>query len=231
MCGSKIYFDTAFKSPLLEGHELIAIDLPGFGGSFSSEIININLMIKAVEAVITFYSVKNPWIIAHSMASLISFRLINKIDGVILLEGNLLPEHLSFSSKIIQIERKKYNDVYDRLKNLADIVMRQQVYIKELSLVKYYASSYSMCNSNTVWDSALMCVEEIHNLNIKSILFRYKKPVTLIYGLNSEYARTIQIIKDKYKMIDFFSIDNCGHFPMIDNPESVWKTVASQIRK
>lgn len=229
MCGSKIHFDTAFHSYYLKDYELIAIDLPGFGDSYTTRVIDIEVMLKAVNEVIKYYSVTQPWIVAHSMASSIAIRLLNEIDGVVFLEGNLIPEHLSFSSKIIQIERIEYRKEYERIKALASMAMRYQTHIKDFSLIDHYASTYKMCNSNAVWDAALICVKEMNNRNLESSFSDCEKSINLIYGLNSEYIKTINEVKEQYTIVNFFPIENCGHFPMIDNPEETWKIVASKL--
>jgi len=230
ICGGARHFDDIFFDSSLCSNSLLSIDLPGYGYSTPIFSWDLDIVCEAIKAAIGFFINSKPWIVAHSISSSVAVRLIKYISGIILLEGNILSQHLYFSDKVLKSKRHEYNKEYERIQRSSSMVLKYQTHIDDAKL-DYYSSTYGLCDYETVWSTASHCNKDIRNFEVVNRLSNWPNPVHCIYGEYSDYKITIDDIKNALPNVKLHAIKNSGHFPMIDNPVDTWLTVANILKR
>ena len=231
ICGSSAHFNTAFIDPSLCNHSLLAIDLPGYGNSSPISSWNLDLVGEAIKTAMEHFLDHKPWAVAHSISSSVVIRLIKYLSGIILLEGNMIPQHLDFSDKVLKSKRHEYTKEYERIQRASSMVLKYQTYIKDNILLDYYSTTYALCSADTVWDTANNCSNDIKDLEVIKRLSKLDFPVYCLYGAESNYKKSISDVKKVFPDMQLHTITNSRHFPMIDNPEETWRIVVNILRK
>jgi pimeloyl-ACP methyl ester carboxylesterase len=229
LCGSAIHFDTAFGNSDLMKHALLAIDLPGFGRSQSYGALSLESMRDAVAKLIKKYCDRKPWLVVHSISTSVAVRLLGDVFGVIFLEGDLLPEHLEFSDKIVSVERGEYDQSHKKIQRIAPIIMRYQTRLKDAKLIRYYSSSFRDCSADVVWNMAARANKDVRSLRPLQYLSSWQGQLGFVVSIGSVYEETISLVRAALPDIRTYQIKNSGHFPMIDNPSMTWAAVAREI--
>jgi pimeloyl-ACP methyl ester carboxylesterase len=230
ICGGAIHFETAFAALSLRNNPLLAIDLPGFGYSTAFPGWDLETVKSAIKEAMDDYLDEEPWGVAHSISSSIAARLLPNLAGVTLLEGNLLPEHLDFSDKVLKFERHEYVNEFQRIQRSASVVMRFQTQLKDHGLINRYASTYGECTAETVWDIAAACNRDVREGELLHQFSEASKPMFTVFGRNSSYQKTVDKIRGALPAMQLHGVAESGHFPMIDNPAATWKAVANALK-
>ncbi len=230
LCGSSVYFDGAFAHPALETKPLLALDLPGFGSSPALDDQGLDKIAATVVAVMQEISNgRSPWIVAHSMSSSIAARVLDQVGGVTLIEGNLLPEHLDFSDRILKDSRNDYCRTHRRMQEMADVIVRYQTRLRDPVLIERYAQSYMQCGAAVVWDIAAGCSQDVRTGRTVDLINAWGGPVTCLSGALSPYNETAPSIVARLPNVKLSLVAASKHFPMLDNPDETYSLLAADL--
>jgi pimeloyl-ACP methyl ester carboxylesterase len=231
ICGSAIHFNTVFTDYSLKNYSLLAIDLPGYGDSTPIPSWDISVVGEMVKSVMECFFDQKPWMITHSVSSSVAVLLLQYLSGVIFLEGNLLSKHLDFSDKILKSKKNEYIKEYKRIQCMAPMVLKYQTFIQDSNLLDYYANTYISCSADTVWNTADKCNQDVKNGEPIRRLKEWSGSMHCVYGKYSKYKDTISEIKNFLPDMRLHSVEESGHFPMIDNPVATWLIVANILKE
>ena len=224
LCGASIHFDEAFSAAPLAGRELIAVDLPGHGDSRFANA-GIDDAAEACYAVLNELKVQRPWVAAHSFSSSVAVRLLDKIRGLVLLEGNLLAEHLSFSDRLLRIPEPQYVADFDRLRAGAEVMMRMQTSIAASDERARYAATYRMCDARSVRRMALETNAETRAAKQIAELRDWHGKV--IYFAGEESYLSVAALQNALPRMTVQEIPKARHFVMLDNPTATFAALAA----
>lgn len=233
LCGGAVHFDGAYEHAELEQRSLLAVDLPGFGKSGNIPSPSVEDMAGAVGSAVAALGFERYLLVAHSMASSVAARLFSRASGVVLLEGNLLPSHLDFSNRIIQVPRDAFSGEFTRMQRTAKMIMRYQTKLTEGTALDRYAQTFSDCSAETVWDVASAINADVRAGGVIGRFASSGPPLTCLYGTDGAYAGTIHDIAQRLPDASHRAISRAAHYPMLDSPDEtygviarVWKEVA-----
>lgn len=228
LCGGAVHFDRAFDDPSLESHDLCAVDLPGFGDSQTATFGSLEDCANAVAAVMEVAGfARPPWLVAHSMSASIAVRLLDRIAGLTLLEGNVSAAHLDVSDRIIAQDPADYPAYFARLQATAELVVRHETRVRDPVARQRYAATWRACGADLVWQVAKMINQDVRRGGILDALATARLPVTCVCGAETTYADGLPA-DAAFLAVD--EVPGAGHFPMLDQPAATYALIARHMK-
>lgn len=214
---SKETFRNAFEGSFFSTeYTLVAPDLLGHGDSSKPKEFSYALEEQANVLLELLRGLKYQKlnIIAHSMGGVIALLLIEelkKVNAFFCLEGNLSPEDCTISLRVALLEE---TDFLNKFFPMAPLNFRCRGLPSDpvTSPEAYYRSSKSLVNFS--FNEFLL--ERYTALQVKKVYF---------YGEESKGKPILEKLRD----LETVQIDRCGHFMMMDNPESTYKEIARRL--
>ena len=227
LCGGAVHFDAAFEAAELRGRGLVAVDLPGFGESRGEGQIEVGLNAQRDACFAVFAALGKevrPALVAHSMAGSVASQLLDAISALVLLEGNVVAENLEYSDRILSTPAYDFESDYARMSKSAEMMMRLQTAVTDVTRRKRYAATYQSCSAETVRRVA----EEV-NVDARSgaILRRLTAwGRRFCYYVGSESNFDASVIAAQGLDVVVRRIPGARHFLMLDNPSETYAAVA-----
>lgn len=229
MNGGADQFESAFTDRHLDGFGLLALDLPGFGhsqpptGSASLDDIAKPLATAIIEGT----AGRPHCIVAHSFSGALAHRTrSNTATPVVLLEGNLVADHLDFSSRILSFTRSDFASEHARLQRAAHMILKGQIKTPLADTqLRRLAAAWQQCEATTVWDAADSCARDVRSGDVLSS-YRRVAPLLCLYGTSSRYAAGVDALARALPNAEFASVAGAGHYPWLDRPEETWSAIA-----
>ena len=222
---SRIHYSAAFSGIYLPGLSILVPDLAGHGDSGRSSELDYSMEQHALilEDILSHFPEKKIHLVCHSMGGAIGLLLEKKIHDRILsfvnIEGNLVYPDCNTDSKFYQPHEnfyltKIFPGIVRRLEKSDDPASREwAVTIRLADPVAFFRSSRSLAE----WTGSRKLLSMFLDVNY---------PKCYIYGEHSP-VRSILDFLPREKTI---MIKGSGHFPMVDNPEGLYKCIERLIR-
>lgn len=188
-------------------HQVIALDLPGFGESESLKTPwTLDDYVDAVKEFLKELKIKNPTLIGHSFGGRISIKLGSsddvKLDKIILIDS-------------AGIRRKKSSLKVKLLKILKNTIGRLMPSLVMKMKNKLGSTDYK--NANPIMKETLVNVIQE---DLEPLLPKVKYSTLLIWGVNDQDTpiEDAYIMESKIKDSGLVKIENAGHYSFLDNP-------------
>ncbi len=200
----------------------ISIDLPGFGENICDKI-NIktyNHFFEQLSSKLKFSD--GLIIILHSISSCFMNEINKHLNykKIIFLEGNLTIHDAGWSKAIIKMGLKK-NYVYSNFvrSNYFKIITNSMLTnLKETKIKKYFKNGNKFKN-NSFYTLAKIGYERTTSSEIAQFLIEDKKKFLYIIGSREVMKKTLNFLINS--SIEYMTLDNCGHYPMIEKPGKI----------
>jgi len=224
-CG-KESFDGAFDSPLLARFSLCAIDFPGHGESPRDPAGRSGLRSYAeiVAAVIDQLSPGTVSIVGHSMGGsvgLVACEIIGPPITYVSIEGNLTGADCGLISRGIA-EQSNTEFLGAGLRALLDRLSQSTA--RDL---RTWGRWCARCDPQTIHSSARSLVEWSDSGKLVALLHTLPR-VGFVYG--TESLTPDRQMCDVLAGAEIRPIPGSGHFPMIDAPSRLYRTLAQLLR-
>ena len=169
-------------------------------------------------------------LVLHSMASGFLPEILNfkqKPKAIVLIEGNIIEADAKWSNQIRLMSDDKYFSWVEQLYRSASTIMKFQLKGK-YSKDELHSFSEGFRNVDPI---ALRSIAtEISILTctgkIESALSIIDIPVIYLRGAESEPWSRGKLLLNKLN-VSMFSIESSSHYPMIDNPNAVWRIISN----
>lgn len=228
LCCGAIYFDQAFRHAALQGYGIVALDLPGFGASQGMPLSQCGIegQVDACLAVLRSVGVDRAWVVAHSMASSAAVRLAASTAGLVLLEGNLVPENLDFSDRLLAEPAGSFAETYTRIQKLAPSLLKMRTHVHDAEERARYAATFGQCRADVVKRVA----EESNVDTRRGMQMALLQRATACYFVGEENSTLSDIVADRVPALRQRDVPRAGHFLMLDNPDATYAMIDEEIR-
>jgi pimeloyl-ACP methyl ester carboxylesterase len=231
LCGGAVHFDAAFHAKALDGHALVALDLPGFGESAGLGRCSLDEPADAARHAATALGLTRPMVVAHSMAASVAARLTGMAAGLVLLEGNVLPAHLGFSDRLLGGGEAAFRAEFPRMQATAAMILKYQTRQVAAPALRRYAETWSACEANTVWSLIAAFNPEVRAGAVSARLAAYDGPLLCLYGTEGDYATSAPELARALPNAELRAIEGAAHYLMLDAPEAVYAATAALMKR
>lgn len=215
---SSLGFAHLLAAPAFEGWQLLAIDLPGYGRSISTEEPHRGLAHHAETLVEWLAGLgRPPVLIAHSMGAVVALlaaeRAPERIRAILDIEGNVAAGDCRYSGHIARIPERQW--VPDGLARLRDTVWERGV--RDPAHRTYFAS-LSFADPWVLRRDALDLVELSASGDLAARRARLAMPLHYLAGSPGGADRDSQAALSAAG-VEWATIAESGHWPFIDQTE------------
>lgn len=224
---TKESFEAAFHPGTFDRRfSLCAFDFPGHGGSDSlpSEEDLISAYAEVSRSVIKQFPEQRVHLVCHSMGGAVGLLACRGLDGVgafVSIEGNLVAKDCGLISRSIAeqssaaFRAEGYEHGFlDRLRSSHDrALLAWEAWARTCDPESLHQAAQSLVS----WCDRGDLVERFEQLG----------QVTYLYGALSGFPEHLR----EHVATRAFEIDRSGHFPMIDNPDGLYRTLAALVEK
>jgi len=212
-------FRTAFTSPALAGYSLCAIDLPGHGASDTlGRLSTIAHLADAVAAVAHRFAGLRLHLVGHSLGGAVTVAAAPQLRVVSLvsIEGNLLPADCGLISRATAAQplhsylQSGFDTFVAGLRTSPDRASR------------VWAGWLARCDPVAIHTAARSLVDTCDHGQLPNLLADMAH-TAYVHGVHSDVSHILPL----FDPASVYEIAGTGHFPMIDNPASLWHTLAT----
>lgn len=225
------FFRAAADVPALDGLELVAVDLPGFGRSPDVEGDAIEGMADALRPLLLEAGNRPVLLASHSMANSPAARVAGLARGFASIEGNMLPAHLSLSDRLVALGDDAFAAEFARTQRTAETVLKWATAVADPALRGSLAESYRRCSAATVRRVARAINADVRAGTPASLLVAADLPMLTIYGTGSGYGATRPELERLFPRMAFEPVEGARHFPMLDQPHRTYAALAAFARE
>lgn len=207
-------------SPLLKG-DVISVDLPGHGNSKSKDY-SWNGIWSVINAAVGKKDWSDVSLVLHSFAACLIPEILSanvRPAKIILLEGILHIEDLSWSSKISDLNQFEYGNWLIRFRSVAEITLRSQLILNRPSKeIRQWSYAFEAVDGDALRGMALNLKHRLNSEDMHDAITKINSPILYARGrLNKMGLASIDLLR-REKSIPIIEVPNSRHFPMIDNP-------------
>ncbi len=221
------YFRAAADEPSLDGLDLVAVDLPGFGGSPAALGDGIEGMAEALRPLLRDAGGRPVLLASHSMANSPAARLARLARGFVSIEGNMLPAHLALSDRLVALDDAAFAVEFERTRRNAQTVLKWATAVADPVLRQSLAASYGRCSAQTVRRVAREINADVLAGTPVALLVAAALPMLTIYGTGSGYGATRPGLERLFPRMAFEAVEGARHFPMLDKPHRTYAAIAT----
>ena len=225
------YFRGAADMSMLDGLELLSVDLPGFGGSAESPGDAIQGMADALRPLLLDAGARPVLLASHSMANSLAARLAGLARGLVSIEGNMLPAHLALSDRLVALDDDAFALEFARTQRMAEYVLKWATSVTDPELLRSLAGSYGCCSAEVVRRVARAINNDVRSGATVSRFVAAALPMLTIYGTDSGYGGTRTDLERLFPRMAFEAIEGARHFPMLDQPHRTYAALAAFVRE
>ena len=222
---SKKDFEGAAKIKKLESYYLVAFDFPGSNGStYPTDMqLTVDDLVEITNIFISKLGIKEVYLVGHSVGGMIGLifaeKYPQKVKAFANVEGNLAISDCFFSHKVAG--RPYENFINETWKEILAAVRSNP----NQGFRKYYEHLSDM-NPKAYFDYCPSVTEYSANGGLIEKFVQIPIPKIFIYGEKNNHLPYLSSLSKK---IHTAEIAHSGHWPMHDNPESFYKTLADFI--
>ncbi len=194
-----------------KNHNVFAIDLPGHGEQKGGGKSSVEDYVEYIKEFIEEKSIKNPWLIGHSLggAIVLSFALKYKeIAKAIVLVGT--GARLRVLPRILNAIKSNYEDA---LKPISDFGFSPKT---DKSIVSEWIKETLKCPSEVTYGDFQAC----DKFDVMNDLNKIKIPTLIICGSEDQLTpiKYSQYLKENIKDSKLVIIEDAGHMVMFEKP-------------
>ena len=210
---------------------LIAIDLPGFGFSEAIVTDDAKIFTDAIAAVLKDVGVRGRlFIVAHSIASTLVLPLINDASKIIMIEGNLLEQHLTIAKKVAAYTEAEFQSYVYRLRTFGSMVLRIEIENISNLMSRYLARDYKAFDSEVARSLCKLVVRKFYDQNLRETWIDLSPDIQVVFGSKSDYANSIEQLERMFSKNSLHCINGAKHYPMVCNPKETYDTISKILR-
>lgn len=219
---------------LADDYWLIAPDIPGFGFSESTEPFTLPHLVEWLASFVEKLELPAVYLLGHSFGGIIasSFALAypHHVEKLVLLAPAIIPGD-NFPQWVLTWSqtRTALNAV-----KLGNALMTSPIWLERQIRSQFYAPSrhhdylwerrrLDYRNARSSPDVIMAVAQENYSSRINEI----EQPVLLIWGQQDTVLRVVNVerITERLPQADIHLLDECGHVPMIEQPEQVQQLI------
>ncbi|RDJ01358.1 alpha/beta hydrolase [Rhizobium grahamii] len=207
----------------LQGHSFLAIDAPGCGETYCSDLSKLSIPFLAETAlrVADAAGFDRFHLVGHSMGGLTALVLAHQQPDRILsfvdIKGNLAPEDCFLSRQILD-----YPDADDE--RFFDDFIERTHSSPTFSSALYAATLRSKVRVEAVRPIFESMVDFSDNWDLLPKFLDLPMPKMFMFG--EQYATLSYLPVLRANRVRLAEIPHCGHFPMYSNPPAMWDEIA-----
>ena len=202
--------------------EVIAIDLPGHGNSGSTEFSWTGIL-RAVKDAVGAKDWSEITLVLHSFtACLLPDLILFGISPakIILVEGVLHPSDASWSNKITFLNDVQFENWLIGFRQVSEIALRSQLISRQNKEdLEIWSDSFKTVNGRALRVMAKNLRDRLHSSDLNRALKLINTKILYLRGGCSRLSQDGKFFLVNNSIL-IEEMPNCGHFPMIDNPES-----------
>jgi pimeloyl-ACP methyl ester carboxylesterase len=221
--GSKENFYVALQSPALSTYTLLMFDFPGTGlAPYSPEdSLDVSGLADIAHEVARKLIDGPYWLAGASMGGLISLLMIRKhgldrIRGLINIEGNLCPEDCMFSRRVIPYSLEAFDPMFEQMiRELSGSRFAGEQIIAQNMALNVDARAYHAYSFETVLESdSGKLLDEFIELDV---------PKLFLYG---EQNRSLSYLPAlRASSVEVKEVPSSAHFLFYDNPVATFQEI------
>ncbi|MBP1318286.1 alpha/beta hydrolase [Herbaspirillum sp. 1130] len=206
-----------------DGHPFLAIDAPGCGETWCSDLsrVDIDFQVKAALAATEYLGFNRYHLVGHSMGGLggllLSHRYPERVLSFVNIKGNLASEDCFLSRQILDYPVDDIRRFFD------DFIERARL-SSQYGSALYSSSLRAKVQPEAIRGifSSMVELSDRGDLLRKFIDLKCKK--MFMYG---EQYRTLSYLKLlQNEELELLEIPHCGHFPMYSAPQTMWMAIS-----
>ncbi|HZJ40822.1 MAG TPA: alpha/beta hydrolase [Candidatus Saccharimonadales bacterium] len=207
-----------FCSVMGDTHNLVALNLPGWGGSENPKSVwGLAEYADFVKEFLNKIDVKNPIIIGHSVGGAIATEYIangGQATKLIIIGGALIRERLGRSRRLFIVAK-----IFRFLFPFINKHQRQKLFGKSLSPDYVQAGELEEIYQRLIGEDRQSAFSEL------------KLPIILIWGQNDQATPYLQAerLKKLNSQVILETILGAGHYSFLDKPEEFKKIIAKYL--
>lgn len=213
--------------PLLDGN-VIAIDLPGHGKSSDTDYswdgiwANISRHVGSDDRGRTV-------VVLHSFSAAILPEVVaaGKHADVVTLEGILHPNDAIWTNDLNVLDEHQYNTWLPRFRSVADMTLKSQL-INNYSKaeIQFWSNSFRIVKGAALRAMARNLLVRLGTEQISNSMNSAQFKITSIRGQRTRLSMAGRLLLESHS-VPVLETENCGHFPMLDNPYQLAKQLCS----
>ncbi len=200
----------------------ISLDLPGFGEHACDKhnVTIYNHFFQQLSSKLKFSD--ELIIILHSISSCFMNEINQYLNykKIILLEGNLTIHDSGWSKSIVEMGIKKISVYSNFMRSNYFKIMTNSMLtnLKEKQIQKYFKNGNKF-KDNSFYLLAKIGYERTISFEISQFLIEDKNKILYIIGSREIMKKTLSFLVNS--SIEYITLDNCGHYPMIEKPGKI----------
>ena len=213
---SKQSWREAWSSPARSGRSLLAFDLPGFGASPRPEGFSYDLEDQAglLGSIVDAHASRKLYVVAHSMGGAIAALLpkpsARRVDGLVLVEGRLVPESCGVASSTANESREEF----DR--------RTWPMFLRQVAADRSAAFDLARTDPDAFFHSGRSLIRWTSGHTLLDRFDAFDCPRAFVYGDQNRHLGEIAQLPPHI----VHRVDAAGHFVMNDKPEAFYSLLA-----
>jgi pimeloyl-ACP methyl ester carboxylesterase len=217
---AKESFDVANEEDRLAGFTICAFDFPGHGASgrlADPSLYSIQTYADITVSLVRQLEPGRLFLLCHSMGCAVGLVASQELrtSGFISVEGNLVAGDCGL------VSRNAAEQPRDRFVDTEYPRFRSSLAASSRTDLRTWGGWYAQAEPVALHNAARSLVEWSDSGKLLD-LFTSQPGATYIHGSDSDLDYLLPALRG----IPIHSIPGAGHFPMVDNPEAFWRTVA-----
>lgn len=216
------------RDPAFDGHEVLAWDAPGFGGSSCADlgVVDVPFLVATAEALLDHYGIDRFHLVGHSMGGLTALLLADahpeRVVSFADIEGNLAPEDCFLSRQILTHADE---DPVRFLARFCDRVWASHAWAGGLYAVAVQRNVRAAV-VRSVFHS-MVALSDTGRLLHRFLALRCCR--LFMYGDQNRHLSYLPALRAAG--VELAEIERCGHFPMYSNPPQAWSRIAGLVAR
>jgi len=212
------HYGAVWDHPAMANHAILIPDLPGYGFSskFPEMDYSLNKMAELLHRLLHLWTSDSVVLVGHSMGGAIAQLMIQQnphpIAGFVNVEGNLIGADCTFSRKASQVDFSTFASL--RFPAL------QRAYENHP-----YGRSLKRSLAHTFYQQSQDLVQLSDSETLLNHFLHMSLPRVYVYG---EKNRSHPVLP-RLSTVSRIEIPNSGHFPMLDNPDDFFASIARAV--